>query len=520
MGRTFVRQDAQVGSTLDTVVGFNDNVAPASSMQSAAASLADDLNNIRSVLNLHLVANQSANWYDDLTAPVTLEAGTKRGIDALNAGLHAVEKKRVLRDVVSLVDITVPATQAFKILTLGELPSNTTAAVGAVSTLGTVSAFAAGFGAHALSLVAGVSAINPKNLVGIVDGATRDPILSSGRTVYGLFQIETNTDGLVLTGTTPNRAQLSFVRLNATGDALEACPVADIENKVINHTTRERVRLEGLNEQDFLSGASVDVSASSTVTRQVSYDNQGTAVVEQTTNATLDLNAAGIEWLIRDALNAGLFGIFEGSAGGTSEVRVKADVDVFNVDAVVNDFAAGIRVRTGGTRPIRVGDSDGVIETTAGDLGLTAFAEFALVDGNKGGSTFAGQLKLSDTAAEWSSYETQFGEVSLLNAIVQASKQENRTKGVGVLTADVAANVNVTNPTNLDAALPAYTGGQFVADVDVFLNGVLMRNGADATANHDVYPGTTPANGDLMFEFALKGTGSKPDVITMIVWGE
>jgi hypothetical protein len=45
-----------------------------------------------------------------------------------------------------------------------------------------------------------------------------------------------------------------------------------------------------------------------------------------------------------------------------------------------------------------------------------------------------------------------------------------------------------------------------------------MRNGANSAANHDVYPGTSPANGDLKFEFALKGTGSHPDVITMTIF--
>jgi hypothetical protein len=525
MPRTFIRQDAEISSTQDTIVGFDDNQAPAVAMESAAALLSDDLNNIRSILNLHRIANQSQNWYDDLTAPVTLEAGVKRGIDALNNGLHLVEKKRVLRDVVSLVDITVPGGQNWKALALGELPSNTTAAVGAVSTLGTVAAFNTGtFDTHSLDEVAGANPINPKNLMDIVDGATRDPITSSSRQVYALFQTETATDGQTLTGTTPNRAQISFVRLTAAGDDLEACPVADIAGKTINYATRERVRLEGLNEQDFLKGAALDSPGTTTTTRQTAYDNQGITAVELTTNATLDLNSAGIAWKIRDLVNADLFTIVEGSTGGTSEVQVRPDVDVFNVDAVINDFSAGVKARTGGTRPINVGVTDGAVETTAGDLTLKAFVEFDFVDTNKSGSTFGGQLKLSDTSAEWSAYETQFGEVSLLSAIVQASKQENRTKGVALVTpANIAANVNVSGVTspNIDAALPDYSFvASFVNDVDVFLNGVLMRNGADASANNDVYPGTTPADGDLKFEFQLKGTGANKDVITMIVWGE
>jgi hypothetical protein len=111
----------------------------------------------------------------------------------------------------------------------------------------------------------------------------------------------------------------------------------------------------------------------------------------------------------------------------------------------------------------------------------------------------------------------------LLSAIVQASKQENRTKGVAMVTpANIAADTNVSGVTspNIDAQLPAYTGAQFMDDVDVYLNGVMMRNGANAAANNDVYPGDTPADGDLKFEFQLKGTAAVKDVITMIVWGE
>jgi hypothetical protein len=35
-----------------------------------------------------------------------------------------------------------------------------------------------------------------------------------------------------------------------------------------------------------------------------------------------------------------------------------------------------------------------------------------------------------------------------------------------------------------------------------------------------VYPGTSDANGDLMFTFNLKGTGAKPDQLTIIVNGQ
>jgi hypothetical protein len=411
------------------------------------------------------------------------------------------------------------------ILTLGQLPSNTTAAIGAVTTLGTVAANNPTFGTIHLAEISGSTAISPKNLCTIVNGTTRDPILSSGRTIYALFQSESATDGSTLTGTTPNRAQLSFVRINSTGDDLEFVPGTDIGGQTVNYCSNTRKALEDLNEQDFLSGAEVDVPSSATVTRQIAYDNQGTTPVNLTTNATLDLEGPGFVWAVRDDLEAFLFRIIEGSAGGTSEIEFGTDVDTFDNDAVVNDFRTGLRAATGTTR-IDVGVTAGTIETTgAADLRVLGAGELYLDDGNQTGSTWAqtSGIKLSDTTLEWDNFETAFGEVSLLNAIVQAKKKENRTKGVAVVTTAIAADVNVTGAgmsPNIDATLPSYTHvNTFVADVDVFLNGVLMRNGANAAANHDVYPGDSAADGDLKFEFNLKASGN-PDVITSVVWGE
>jgi len=526
MSRTFIRQVTQIKES-DT---YDDTVPPTeAAFETNPTTIEDNLNHLRSTvqnfLNRSGVGFPVGNWFDDLTAPSTLEAGTQRGIDSLNDALHLVEKKRILREVHNLVDVTVGGADNFVILGTGELPTQTTAAVGVVTTLGTVVAAHGGtFGTHALSEVAGLTAINPKNFMVIVDGATRDPILSGGSVVHGLLQGESGlVDGGTITDTTTTRVQISFVRVNATGDDLEAVPASDIQGKVINYCTRERIRSEDRDEQDFLSGATVDLPAGTTVTRQVAYDNQATTPVDLTTNATLDLEGAGLIWAIRDDLEANLFSIVEGSAGGTSQFNIHTDVDEFDVDAIINNFNAGISARSGGTRPIDIGVNDGIIETTAGDLGLTAAVEFAFVDGNKSGSGFAGQLKLSETLGEWDDYETQFGEVSLLNAIVQASKQENRTKGVAVVTVTAAADVNVTGAgmtPNIDAVLPAHDAVTFVDDVDVFLNGVLLRNGADAAANHDVYPGITPANGDLRFEFVVLAAPGNPDVITSIVWGE
>ena len=136
--------------------------------------------------------DQAGNWWDDLNVPSALDTGLQRGVNDLNTALHAVEKKRVLREVHSLVDITVPATQNYVVLGVGELPAQTTAAVGAVTTLGTiVAAHGGSFGtAHSLAVVAGGNTVSPLNIGIIVDGSTRDPVLSSNRKVYGLLQGE------------------------------------------------------------------------------------------------------------------------------------------------------------------------------------------------------------------------------------------------------------------------------------------------------------------------------------------
>lgn len=525
MAKTWTRQDTQIRNS----DAYTDNVAPTeANYETNPTNIEDDLSNIRSQLH-NLLKDQGGNWYDDLDTPSTLEAGTQRGVNGLNDALHAVEKKRVLREVHSLVDVTVGGTDDFVILGTGELPTQTTAAVGTVTTLGTVVAPHGGtFGTHALSEVTGNSAVNPQNLMVIVDGASRDPLLSSSRVIYGLLQGESGvTDGVTITDTTTTRVQISFVRLNATGSDLEAVPAADIQGLTINYCTRERVRLEDLNEQDFLSGAIVDVGAGAgTIDRQTAYTNQGTTPVDLVTNATLDLEGAGLSWTIRDDAEAMLFQVVEGSAGGTSQLNIGSDVDELDIDAAVNNFLNGVTVDSGAAgTTINVGvtanqiDSGGALTATAaGQLLLDSSTdEVHFDDSYRAGSTWSlNSMAFADSSQEWSDFETQFGEVSLLNAITQASNQGGIVKACANVTSTVTANNDISNSDgNLDAALGDLSGGNFVNDHDIYVNGILQRSGADATANNDVYPGTdldNTADAQLRFEYTLKNN----DVICAI----
>jgi hypothetical protein len=620
MARTFIRQETQIYSS-DT---YTDSTTPSlANYETNPTHIETDLNNLRSqvqnMLNRNGDSFPSDNWYDDLTKPTTLENGTIRGIDANNAALHLVEKKRVLRDVWKILDIypgldtaiallndiktqyeahrvltagsvhgaadstnvvtaadatnlatlitladdlrtqyeahrvltagavhgaadttnavtatAVGSTVDFHVLTAAQLPTTTTAAIGAVTTLGTVAAYNASFGAGDLAEVTGSTAVAPKNLMPLVDADNHlDPILIGGKQLFGLFQTESNTDGSTMTGTTPNRAQVSFVVRNDDGDDLELANVPTTQG--INFATRERKRFEDLDEQDFLKGVTIEFPASTTVTRQVAYNNQGTTAVNLTTNATLDLEGAGLAWTIRDDAEQPLFTITEGSSGGTSKVAINTDTDLFDVDAADNDFLHGASFDTGAAgTTINIGttantiDAGGALTVQAGGSGNLNLdgngGEVLLDDINFSSEATWSQagVKVTETTTEITTYESNFGgEVSLFNAINQAYSRSARTKGYAIVTSDVAADTDVANTTagNLDQDLPDYSGvGTFVDDVDVYLNGELLRNGADAAANHDVYPGTTPAVGMLKFEFGLKGTGAKKDQLCMIVW--
>lgn len=518
-GYTLLRQEDDIRRS-DV---YNDTIAVSeANMETNSTDLEYDMNAVRSVLS-NLIDGQAGDWWTDLVVPSALDTGAQRGVNDLNTDLHALERKRVLTKAVSLVDVTVSASENWVILGTGELPPNTTAALGAVTTAGTVVAAHGGtFGTHSLAEVAGSHALAPKNFVEVVDGATRDPLTSSDRRVYGLLHAESGiSDGTTITDTTTTRVQVSFVRPNAAGDDLEAVPVADIENAVVNFCFTERKALDDLTEQDFLRGAVTDVPAGATVDRQTAYNNQGTTPVDVTTNSILDLEGAGLAWEIRDDAEARLFAVIEGSAGGTSTVQIAADVDTFDVNAVDNDFANGATFDTAGTG-IQVAETAGVIERAA-DLILRASGagELYLDDSNQAGSTWTQTdgIKLSEATAEWDTFETNFGETSLLDAINQAyANAQDPVRTWHEVTVDANADVDVSGPSgagNVDVDLPDLSAGTFIDNHWLFLNGRLMRPGADAAANYDYYPGTalTP-DADIRFERKVKDG----DIISVITW--
>ena len=105
MGRTYIRQDAQVRRS----VTYSDGVAAGATMETASVDLEDDLNNLRSQVNRLIKADGSLNWYDDIPTVTGLGASKQRSVQDLNSDLDELEEQRILCPVQVLTNVSVPA---------------------------------------------------------------------------------------------------------------------------------------------------------------------------------------------------------------------------------------------------------------------------------------------------------------------------------------------------------------------------------------------------------------------------
>lgn len=501
MGRTFIRQDTQIRNS-DL---YDDTLAAGSALESGQTTIEGDLNALRSQLTRILKADGSLNWYDDV---VTVN-GKKRSLQDLNVDLNDLEEAKTLYRVTLLADVAVAGGTNYVVLSVSGSETPTLGAAVAGTVDGAVvaqSALSGGaFAAHELTEIAGANAVSPKNLVVVRDAATAESIQSSGREVFGLLQYEaTGVDGAMFNDTSAgNRAKISFVRQNATYDDLEAVPAADIGGLSINYAYVARKKWDDVPEDAFLGGGFVDHTTSVSVSLDAAVDNQSGAVTQ---------TAKDIAWRIDDTHKVA----FQDSSGGADIFAVKpaaggdeiefngAFVDVNNTQPV--DLLGALKIATGG-QEIDIGVTAGLIASTgSNDLRVLGANELYLDDGNQAGAgwTQTNGIKLSDTAQEWADFATIFGEVSLLKA---ATVVRRRAPVFAVVTVTTNADTDVggsSGGTNLDAQLPDMSIGTFLSDYDVYLNGKRLRPGANAAANHDYYPGTSLANGQLKFEFKVK----------------
>ena len=298
MVATLDRQDDAIASTIDSIVGFLDNIEPSlAAWETNATDLAYDLNALRSMgqdfLNRDGPTFPVGNWYDGIVQPTGLENGTKRGLNATGAAVHLIEQKRWPVCVYNLHSIAGGAGQGVKLGT-GELPANLIANVGGTVTIGTMVAEATTFGTYsAADVEAGTNAISPLNLVDIVESANRDPILdTSGRRIYGLLQTEDGTDGHTMTDSGATEVQISFVVI-ASG-ALQLAAATEMTGKTFDYCHTFQKRFADLTVGELRGGANVDVHARDTENQEgittEAISSSDTALAD-TLNAT-PINAA------------------------------------------------------------------------------------------------------------------------------------------------------------------------------------------------------------------------------------
>lgn len=427
MGRTLLRQASQIQPSKT----FDDSLAAGSSLESGSTDIESDLNALRSQLSRILNATGTRNWYEDIPEV----GGVKRSLEQLSTDLNSIEGKKSLYRVQVLTDVTVTAAQNWEVLNVASSESPTqTAAVGAGTASGAVVAALAGdVGSHSLNEVAGLNALNPKNLVIVRDATTGDAILSGGKQVYGLIQCENGVVDGDTFNDTDKQVQISFVIENTTADDLIACPVVDIAGKSINYSYVRRLDFESIPEDAYLSGVFTDQTAAVDVTLSNAVANQSGDVNQGAKSINWDV-PEGQTFIFRDddvAIN-----MLKIAPAALGAAEVESNVKYFDVNissggnfsvevasgsSLVYD-ATGLAVGDSATIGL---DSDNYITLTGAATGspavLATVEALGLEDGYQFGSTYGTPLVLSDSSAEWSAFETAFGEVSLLNAIVQAA---------------------------------------------------------------------------------------------------
>ena len=517
MARTFVDQPTQIFHSDD----YNDQFATGINLVSGSTNLEDDLNALRTQVKQILWGTSSygpGNWYDGVVGVANVSPA--RGLNTINSALTTVEQQRFIYDIQSLAFVQVPSGSNFVSLSVsGSTAPSGIAAVG-LGTLtgsftGSIVATLSGSTnvpgvAHSMALVSGSSAISPRNLVLVRDAYTHQAFLdpfNGNHEVVGLLQIESGAlDGQPFADVAPGQTQISFVVEYPSGTFVPAS-TGSIGGKIINYTYRARTNYLGLPEDAYTNSVFVDVTPMvsgfanlSDITLQRAINNQGNTVVTDAYATTIDL-AGGGSWVFSDG-NKTLFSVLQ-SGGG----NFFFSGSTFNVDVTQASFNSGVTVASGSGNALSLFLTPGVI-SSVGNLVMSAGLNLQFND-QYGALVGTGSINFATSQSDWNRYYDLFGNISLLNALDNLSSslsssyitRTRRSAGVNV-NGGIAPNINVTFPTNLDAPLLSYAGRDFVKDVNVYLNGILCFPALDTSA--DVYPGTSPANGDLKFTMKLR----------------
>lgn len=493
---------------------FDDTLSAATlaGLEASAVDMADFQEGYLSQIKRILHGDDAGNWHDNVVSAFARTASLKS-----LASKTPLDEKLTLMWRLNVTDLSAVPVNAQHILldSAGE-PPDKPIAINATTKGAAVAQLAGAVGTASLDEQAGSNPLSPKNLVALFDGASGDPILSSGRRVWGLLQVgSAATDGNAFATSGNDQGQISFVRANATYDDLELVPAGDMDGQTPIYAFSNRDDMDSTAEDVWRGGlATADPQQGVSISLDSAYDG-GNFINADGSDIDFRLSDT-VAFVVRKAGGSPLLSVTRNDAG-TDTVAVDASVDLLDVNAVDSDFANGVTIDSAAqsinigkaangvidsaTVEMRATTGDATVQAASGDINFvtTRQASLPLDDATAGAiSALTGGPHASVSAAI--AYAMTVGGVDLTLKVFTAAANYAQDANVPAATLDLTAfSIDMNTPANVDAF--------------IFLNGRLLVGGNVSTQN-DVYAGDTPANGDLKFDLA-KGIKTGDVVITI-----
>ena len=183
-----------------------------------------------------------------------------------------------------------------------------------------------------------------------------------------------------------------------------------------------------------------------------------------TTNFSMSANSLADKTLTIAATNSHTTGVANVAISADGFISVTAG-GVLDIDGV-------------GSSRLDITNGNLTIATnSSGSIYLVAASYLTFEDGYKAGSSYSTDLVLSDNSAEWSLYETNFGEVSILNAISQAYNASAAWSGTADMTL-AAGDVIAVDNTNGSGRYGKANADSTAVGTTKFAVGVVSVGGA------------------------------------------